>query len=176
MKNILYILSVLLLTTLLSFGQSSSPTITTNQWYKQGDMTLQIGPIITLPSLVNTHNQFGFSAETTYWQTLYTGTALEFGDFEVANFNPALIDHYSVLEKIRILPFSASSPFSRWDFLLVTGTDVRTTTGSKGVIIGAGSEIAITKSCRLAFNFKESFESVATQSGATVFAGLEWNF
>lgn len=148
----------------------------TNEWYIKGDFTISLFGTTSIHSLVDKHNLYGISLEATYWQSEYTGTSVELGDFNIKNFNPELIDHISVLEKVRVIPFNPEPVFRRLDIVGITGTDTRLSDGSKGIVVGVGSEWAFTKNLRASVEVKEYFESIATDSTLTAALGLEYKF
>jgi hypothetical protein len=169
MKSIALFLTILCLFTATAFSQ-------TNQWFNKGDLTLEIGPLITLPSIAHVTSRYGVSISTTYWQTESTATSVEVGDLDIRNFNPELIDHISALEKVRVVPFYQNPIFGRIALIGITGTDTRFYDGSKGIIVGLETDVAITKNLRVVGRLDESFETVAVDSGTQGFVGLQFKF
>jgi len=150
----------------------------TNSFFNQGDLTVSLSPTISSPSLLNARapHTFGLSYETAYWQTKYTGTGIELGSYDLRNVQFGIIDHITVTENVRLIPFDGDPFLGRFSETLQLGAEQFFQDGSKDVELGLGGEWAFTRTIHGTVKVAEHWRTNPQKDGATATAALSYSY
>lgn len=117
----------------------------TTTFYPAASIDIELTANFSAPSiLANAKNSYGYSLETEYWTTKYTGTGLEIGSYNYQNLQVGGIDHVSVMEDFRLVPFEGRSFWNRFAFEGKTGAETSLLDGAKGILLGGEIDFALT--------------------------------
>ena len=160
-----FITTLILLLALLTFSAEAQ----TNEFYSAKQITVSASPTISFPN--GKADLYGVSVMTLYWQTDNTATGMELGKRDVTKATSGFVDHISIVEAYRIVPFKG--PISgRFALTAFTGAESWFDDGTKGVEIGVIQEVAVSKTWRIFGRASQHFETTQGKSGNELTIGI----
>ena len=179
-KHIIGILfTILVAISCKSQSQDSLIPIDTNSFFNAREMTIEVAPTISAPSLgmafaSKTAKTYGCSLETEYWTSLNIGTGLEIGSYDYRTFNViGPVDHIAIMEDLRFIPFPNYRIFKRFSIGGKIGAETYFIDGSKDIEFGPSMEWTLvkgsktTKGVRVAFDMEQHVRSNPKENGVT---------
>jgi len=178
MKKILILIPLLL----ICLSLKADIFTDTNSFYNKGEMNIELAPTISFssPSKFNgnkSHKTFGYSLETEYWTSENTGTGIETGIYDTTyGSQVGGIDHISVMEDIRIIPFKHTRVLNRFALELKLEAEQFILDGSKDIGFGPGLDWQITQHTRLQGNILQHYRTNPAEDGSTFRVGVIYEF
>ncbi|HEV2329227.1 MAG TPA: hypothetical protein VGY56_10605 [Verrucomicrobiae bacterium] len=168
-----------LFTALFSYGVaflSSAAFGQTNEFYRAGELDFSGGPSFFIPASNIRAKEFGYFIETTYWQTWYTGTSLEVGNYDFGSGMSSVMGYTAAKQKFRLVPFAGHPFWGRWELEAMTGAVTWTDDGSKGISIGGETQFALSRLSGLFVTGEQQFDTNSKKDGADIKGGLRLSF
>jgi hypothetical protein len=144
----------------------------TNLWYHPAQLDFEAGPSVFFPMSNAGKPQYGYFLDTTYWQTFYTGTSLEVGNYDFTSGLSSVMGYTAALEKFRIIPFSSYRFWGRLELEADTGAVTWTDDGSKGVSVGFEAQFALGQYDSIYVRLDQQFDTETVKNGGSIKAAL----
>jgi hypothetical protein len=145
-------------------------------YYNSRETVVQFAPTISSASISTANKSgytIGYSFEIEHWTSQYMGTGIEIGTYDYQN---STIDHISIMQDFRYVPFQ-SSPF--WRRLAVgwkTGAENYFTDGTQAVEFGGEIYWHFSKNVRFEADILQHQRTDPSKNGQTARFALQWLF
>ena len=156
---------------------------TTNKYYNSSEFMISLAPTMNFTGVgignTTITRTYGYSLETEYWQTAYTGTGLELGSYDYKNnsgVSLGTVDHISVMQNLRMVPWPKTKFVDRFAVGLGLGATTYFIDNSKDVNIAIKVWFATSKSTRFVLKWDDRWMTNPKLDGNTLEFAFQCKF